>query len=310
MVNCFSLVSPYYDPLGLALYPLAALINHSCSYNAIVRFDLPSQSMTISALRPITRGEQIFVSYIDATNPYHVRQAELQHRYFFTCECIKCSSELMTERTMPRNPDFEENLLLENRAYELLSLARKDTSITVAIQKLNYGIHILRKTHSWPLHQQPLASLRQELVVSLTNPSQFQLHLALIHAWIQYRLIDPKLMPEKHNPLRLIHQWLIVTLLRRIDPSQGNDLPIQKHNILERSIDLQTIISFILRKLVTVLKGERSESTFSRIVMSSYLQSAEQHASVSRAKFDKEAEKLSLYANEILDKELVWEDAT
>ena len=308
MVNCFSMVSPYHDPLGIALYPLAALINHSCNDNAVVRFDLPAQSMTISALRPITSGEQIFVSYIDITYPYYIRQARLKERYFFTCRCTKCSSDLMNEQTIRHTSEADENFLVEKRAYELLNSARKDTSITGPIQKLQYGIHILRKTCSWPLYQQPLASLRQELVVSLTAAGQ--LHLALIHAWIQYRLVDPQLMPEKHHPIRLIHHWLVVSLLKRIDPPIGNDLPTQMHNILERSIDLQTIISYTLSNLSTILKGESSESTFSRIVMSSYLQSAEQHSSVSRAKFNKEAEKLSLCANEILDKELVWGDAT
>jgi hypothetical protein len=266
--------------------------------------------MTISALRPITSGEQIFVSYIDATNPYHVRQAELQDRYFFTCKCTKCSSDLMNKQTILHTPEADENLLVENRAFELLSLARKDTSITGPIQKLRYGIHILRKTYSRPLYQQPLASLRQELVVSLTTAGQ--LHLALIHAWIQYRLIDPKLMPEKDHPISLIHQWLIVSLLRRIDPLLGRpeDLPIQKYNILERSIDIQTIISYIFGELSSGVYSEDSPDVFSLIVRCSYRWSAGTYPSVSRAEFEREAEKLSLCANEILDQELVWGDAT
>jgi SET domain len=301
-------MGPFYDPLGLALHPLTALINHSCNYNAVVRFDFPSQSMTISALRPITSGEQILISYIDATNPYDVRQAELQDRYFFTCKCTKCSSELIKKQSIPYSPEPEEHLLVQSRAYELLNSARKDTSVTGPIQKLKYGIHILQKTRSWPLHRQPLASLRQQLVVSLTAAGQ--LHLAFIHAWIQYRLIDPELMPEKHHPLRLIHQWLVISLLRRIDPPSRfpEDLPTQKYNILDKPIDFQTITSYVLSTLNEELKGD--DSTFSVMVIWLYGLPERERAFKIRAKFNEEAEKLSHYVTEILDMELVWGDAT
>ncbi len=317
------MVDHCYDPLGLALHPLAALVNHSCNYNAIVRFDRSMYSqhtLTIRALRPIARDEQIVVSYIDATNPRHVRHKELQDKYFFTCECSKCSSVQVKEEGLSNSLQPNDQLLVEQQAFELLAAARKDTSITGPIQKLQYGIHILRRTYSWPLHRQPLASLRQQLVVSLIAARQ--LHLAFLHAWIQYRSIDPKLMPEKHHPIRLVHQWLIIALLKGIDRAdiltEKEDIPIQKYNILNKSINLQTIRRHVLYDLFQKTKNDKddikTEASFADMVRNMYWRHTGRghwaENSVDRTKFLEEVEKMRVCTTEILEQELVWGEST
>lgn len=312
LVNSFTMISPCYDPLGLVLHPLAALVNHSCNYNAFVRFDEDCRDhrLSILALRPIARDEQIVVSYVDATNPRHVRQKELQDRYFFTCECSKCLDELTKTEDIPYPLGSNEHSLVEERAFELLASARKDTSITGPILKLQYGIHVLKKTSSWPLHRQPLAALRQQLVVSLIAAQQ--LHLAFIHAWIQYRHIDNKLMPEKHHPIRLVHQWLLVTLLKRIDIAQikDRDLPTQKYIITNRSINLQMIFYYLLHRLYLKVKQEECWASFASMVSSMHDRhlgwALWQYHGVTKAQFSEEVEKLKVCTEEILEKELVW----
>ncbi|KAF7503433.1 hypothetical protein GJ744_003763 [Endocarpon pusillum] len=302
LVNCFTMVSPFYDPLGLVLHPLAALVNHSCNYNAFVRFDTSSHCLSIIALRPIARDEQIVVSYIDATNPRHVRQKELQDKYFFDCACSKCSDYVTKEEGVPQLPESSEHLLVEQRAFELLAAAQKDTSITGPIQKCQYGIHILRKTGAWPLHRQPLASLRQQLVVSLIAAGQ--IHLALVHAWIQYQSIDPKLLTEKHHPIRLVHLWLVIVLLKRIyfDSLSPTDLPIQKYGITSKSIIYTNLIDHLHWALMR--RVEHDDGTFAQVVRHQFIQQA--HSAVKMDDFLKEAEKLKACTTEILEKELVW----
>ena len=38
-LNSFNFTTPFYDRIGLYLHPYAALINHSCDYNAVIGFD-------------------------------------------------------------------------------------------------------------------------------------------------------------------------------------------------------------------------------------------------------------------------------
>lgn len=293
------MVSPWYDSLGLALHPLAALVNHSCNYNAFVRFDAPDHQLNIIALRPIARDEQIVVSYIDATNPRHVRQKELQDKYFFHCACSKCSDYVTKEEGVPSLPEPSEHLLVEQRAFELLAAAQKDTSITGPIQKCQYGIHILRKTGAWPLHRQPLASLRQQLVVSLIAAGQ--IHLAFVHAWIQHRSIDPKLMTEKHHPIRHVHLWLVIALLKRIyfTSYSSTDLPIQKYSITSKNINYTKLI----HRLQCTLKervGDEDSGAFAEVARHYHSSGGK------RDDFLKEVEKVKACVTEILEKELVW----
>lgn len=308
------MVSPCYDPLGLVLHPLAALANHSCNYNAVVRveYDRPgNHCLKIRALRPIASGEEVVVSYVDATNPRRVRQRELQDRYFFTCECSKCLDEALVEsEDIPHPLDPEDHLVTEQRAFDLLAAAQKDTSITGPIQKLKYGIHILRKIDSWPLDRQPLASLRQNLVVSLIAAGQ--LHHAFLHAYIQYRCVDATLYPERIHPIRLVHQWLLVSLLRRIEvsPYSREDLPHQTHNISNLSINFRRILMYVLQKLFRRVKDDQ-DGAFADMVRRMHWRHGGHYTSnsVSRGEFLQEADKLREPMDKVLQQELVWGDA-
>lgn len=314
LVNCFTLVGPCYDPLGLVLHPLAALANHSCNYNAVVRVEYHwpgNHCLKIRALRPIASGEEVVVSYVDATNPRHVRQRELQDRYFFTCECSKCLDEApVNSEEMPDPLDPQNHLVVEQRAFDLLAAAQKDTSITGPIQKLKYGIHILRKMEPWPLYRQPLASLRQNLVVSLIAAGQ--LHYAFLHAWIQYRCIDGTLYPERNHPIRLVHRWLVVALIRRIavSPYGTDDLPYQTHNISNLSMSLHRILKYVLQTLHHRVRDDQ-KGAFAAMVRRTHSRHDGNHSSlrVSKEEFLQEAEKLRGPMKKLLQQELVWGDA-
>ena len=65
--------------------------NLSCSPNAFQRWDLPSFTYSIHAVRPILAGEQIFISYLDPFEPCRIRQKDLLRKYSFKCTCPSCS---------------------------------------------------------------------------------------------------------------------------------------------------------------------------------------------------------------------------
>ncbi|KAF7003890.1 hypothetical protein CFC21_019164 [Triticum aestivum] len=79
---------------GTAFFPLQSCMNHSCCPNAkaFKRDEDNDGHAVIIALGPISKGEEITISYIDEDLPYEERPAELAD-YGFTCTCSKCQEE-------------------------------------------------------------------------------------------------------------------------------------------------------------------------------------------------------------------------
>ncbi|KAJ6853371.1 histone-lysine N-methyltransferase ATXR2 [Iris pallida] len=97
------LTRPFLDALGddysvccegTAFFPLQSCMNHSCCPNAkaFKRDEDRDGKAVIIALQPISKGEEITISYIDEDLPYGERQALLAD-YGFRCTCEKCSDE-------------------------------------------------------------------------------------------------------------------------------------------------------------------------------------------------------------------------
>ncbi|MCL7021521.1 hypothetical protein MKW94_016565 [Papaver nudicaule] len=79
---------------GSAFFPLQSCMNHSCCPNAkaFKREEDKDGQATIIALRPISKGEEVTISYIDEDLPFEERQALLAD-YGFRCKCKKCRGE-------------------------------------------------------------------------------------------------------------------------------------------------------------------------------------------------------------------------
>ncbi|XP_073060880.1 histone-lysine N-methyltransferase ATXR2 isoform X2 [Primulina eburnea] len=79
---------------GTAFFPLQSCINHSCIPNAkaFKRDEDRDGQATIVALRPICKGEEVTISYIDEDVPYKERH-ELLADYGFRCKCPRCLEE-------------------------------------------------------------------------------------------------------------------------------------------------------------------------------------------------------------------------
>ncbi|PQQ17927.1 histone-lysine N-methyltransferase ATXR2 [Prunus yedoensis var. nudiflora] len=69
-------------------------MNHSCSPNAkaFKREEDRDGQATIIALKPISKGEEVTISYVDEDLPFEERQALLAD-YGFKCRCPKCLEE-------------------------------------------------------------------------------------------------------------------------------------------------------------------------------------------------------------------------
>ncbi|KAF8699834.1 SET protein, partial [Rhizoctonia solani] len=90
--NAHTLSTPSLTPIGVALSPVAALINHSCVPNCVVVFPKASETkkvpneMLIIAIGKIPPGEEVQIPHTLG------KQKILQERYFFKCHCPNCET--------------------------------------------------------------------------------------------------------------------------------------------------------------------------------------------------------------------------
>lgn len=243
IVNSFTLTTPTLHPIGLVLHPKAALLNHSCNPNAVVRCDarlsphdstFPQYgSLAIHALRPISKGEEITVSYIETTFPFRQRQQELQDRYFFTCDCDLClqRQNAITDRFIPSNPrdaplDPTALTEMEQRAESVFrDVESKPGSEASQTERLSDAVKSLAQSKVWPLHRYPFPQLRQQLMLALLAKQQFT--DALYHLAVLVVKVDPVLFAQAHHPIRTIHAWTFWNLCTCVMEEWTRERPMQ-----------------------------------------------------------------------------------
>lgn len=239
--NSLTLVTPTLDPLGIILEPFLAHSNHSCDPNAFVMMDGPK--ISLRSLRPIEADDEIFISYIDVTNPYRRRQSELKAKWFFDCTCTKCQrgstldednwareastisahhkevADLMIQRlpfaSEPANyvgesRDERRLAAIQGRVFAFHEEQREMEDPPLAIEKIEVAMQLCHESGLWPLYRQPYAMLRDDYIVSLLSLGKYQA------AWTQcakrYKHILPKLYPVPFHPSRVVHTWQMAAL--------------------------------------------------------------------------------------------------
>ena len=68
--------------------------NHSCSPNAAHKWDVGRFASYLYALRDISAGEEICITYTDVTAPRQTRREKLQKSYGFLCCCKGCEGQV------------------------------------------------------------------------------------------------------------------------------------------------------------------------------------------------------------------------
>lgn len=77
-----------------SLYLIGSLFNHSCNPNLGIYSKTNSYDIKWVALKRISKGDQIFNSYISTDEPVEKRRSLLLNHYNFVCECEKCLKEI------------------------------------------------------------------------------------------------------------------------------------------------------------------------------------------------------------------------
>eukprot|EP00240_Pyramimonas_obovata_P006056 CAMPEP_0118947288 /NCGR_PEP_ID=MMETSP1169-20130426/45738_1 /TAXON_ID=36882 /ORGANISM="Pyramimonas obovata, Strain CCMP722" /LENGTH=338 /DNA_ID=CAMNT_0006893471 /DNA_START=157 /DNA_END=1173 /DNA_ORIENTATION=+ len=89
-----------YGACGTGVYLLPSFFNHSCDPNVDVEFPENNSTMTLRTRRDVTVGEELYITYIDASAAAGMRQKELQWGYGFVCQCSRCV-EATSSTTQP-----------------------------------------------------------------------------------------------------------------------------------------------------------------------------------------------------------------
>ncbi|KAJ5994093.1 hypothetical protein N7451_009817 [Penicillium sp. IBT 35674x] len=98
----FPIPTPFVDrgeQFAAAVYPTAAIANHSCLPNIIHKADDQGR-MVFTASRDINKGEECCISYFDLTQytDLTTRRQHLKNSFRFTCKCERCVSEEPVEK--------------------------------------------------------------------------------------------------------------------------------------------------------------------------------------------------------------------
>ncbi|KAG8346762.1 SET domain [Trypanosoma vivax] len=79
---------------GQGVYAVGSLFNHSCEPNLqVLNSATGDETLVVEALRDCEPGEELYISYIDESLPYAIRQQQLREHYLFECRCSKCVRE-------------------------------------------------------------------------------------------------------------------------------------------------------------------------------------------------------------------------
>ena len=266
MTNALTLVTPTFDPVGICIDPLVCSANHSCDPNAVVVFDGPC--LSFRTLKRIGKDEEIFIAYIDISDPYAVRQQALRTRYHFECRCRKCeNSPTLREdhledahKALPDSPPLQ---TAEQRAWELLEEGKKHEEPVDAIECLLLARQSLESTKRWTPIRQPNPSILQQLFVKQLSIGSSRLD-ALRSGFSIYFLTDPFLFPQPFNPVRVVHNFTLAMLVLYLSGKQEDKQVLRLQKI---GIDLGIVLYGLLQEVLNnVSKSHGANSRFSKMV--------------------------------------------
>jgi hypothetical protein len=287
LTNSLTLITPTLDPLGIVLDPTLGSINHSCDPNAFIMMD--GAEISIRTLRPIQRDEEIYISYIDTTNPYHRRQSELKARWFFDCRCTKCqkgatltedqwaidptevaqhikdgADAIVQHESFAQDPanyvgtskDEIRAAALQGKAFAAYEEAQSIGDAEQAVQLIEDTMLFCQQSGLWPVHRQPYAALRDDLIINLLSTGNY------VNAWShctkRYIHVLPKLHPVHFHPVRVVQTWQMAMLAAYLASLNGVKAP---------GVDMGLITVMLVKQVLDAASlSHGAESAFTKSV--------------------------------------------
>jgi len=88
--NNFSITDDLVVSQAAGVYPLGALLNHSCLPNCIVTYDESTHVQEVRTACAVTAGTELTHSFVNLALSTHDRQEHLKAVYGFNCKCPRC----------------------------------------------------------------------------------------------------------------------------------------------------------------------------------------------------------------------------
>ncbi|KAI0400365.1 SET domain-containing protein [Xylaria palmicola] len=295
MCNSFVLLSPLDTVnLGIGFDPLICRTNHSCNPNAILVPNQPQEE--IRALRPIKAGEEIFIKYVEVSNPFSVRQVELKENHYFTCQCTRCDQGASLEADLfLKSPEdlesksqeladklvsrHESNLLTflppgsNSKAQRRVAAMEAEANAVLnneqaTLDEIKEAIQMCIGSKLWPWTRQPVPQLCRRL---------FTLYVESGAIYQAFRLgiklhceILPALYPQEFDPNRLINAWTVSTLVNVLCGDAHQEL---FQELAQGGIELRLLyFGFLFYLHEHTPKTFRSDSAFGSVVEYTYMQ--------------------------------------
>jgi hypothetical protein len=283
------------------------MMNHSCDYNVVVGFN--GSAMFVKPVRPLKKDQQLFLSYVDTTNPRDIRCQELQDRYYFDCNCTKCQlgNDAAEERYLIPDPNPAAVSSAQSRAVDLKRQASaKEPS--AAILNLREALEVLQRTRVWPITRQPMASIRDELI--LTMLSQEYWHSAFAQSILRFMKLDPILYPYDGHPLRHLHALSLAKLaiyLYEEKPPVKEDERVSIYSLdLDLGLVIWALLTWIIDKQQLACTATLFRETVTRIwlAVKDEFQVKGLDSSNLTAEAAKEWSKMEKTANSVLQQEI------
>jgi hypothetical protein len=199
--------------------------------------------VTIRTLQPVKENEELYISYIDTTNPYYRRQSELKTRWFFDCHCNKCQKGAtvaedkwaIEPKNLPKSlRDIADQITQDGsfaldpanyvgisqneqrvaaiqwRAFSAYEATQRLQDPKSAVQAIEDAMRMCHESGLWPVYRQPYAALRDDLIVNLLSISNYS--SAWAHCAKRFIHIHPILFPVSFHPVRVVQTWQMAML--------------------------------------------------------------------------------------------------
>lgn len=262
---------------GVAVYPIQALLNHSCMCNTNTK-DFPvDNKVEISARFDIRQGEELTTSYIKPTQATLARRQFLYHTWNFWCNCSRCAdptegganlaglvcSTACGGMVLPISPLDNES----DWACAQCGQTRTNTEAMQVLQQAVEEINLFPKENIQAIHLEEIIH-RLGMLVSTSNWMLLEIQQKLLAVYMETHVVD---RPTKERIVQLCRN--ILEYMDTVDPSTEHSVKRQmirkclvetRLEILTQEYKMGAVSKDILTKALKekqsiMLKGSVSE---------------------------------------------------
>ena len=222
-VNNFGVVDNMMRITGSGVYPLAALLNHSCAPNCLLRYTHGGVLEVVASV-DIEAGTELTHSYVDLVSTTEIRRQQLQMTYGFHCTCVRC---LDWKVSLPSNylnsnaddvidwilDTYNQNagvgssrkVSSDQARFDLDSLLRppleSTSTVTPQVQTLQHKAHLAMANDDIDVELSLLSEAIDLLLTTTSSPfflDVYQARCQRLSSWIVAQQLDEALRDCRH----------------------------------------------------------------------------------------------------------------